>query len=142
MDSDESSTDSSFKSSSSYDDDDSKLSDDERIPKRKSKGKRNSSIKEEHVPKSSKVKEKTAVKLPSIQDLAKRFRLLELKLGEKGNNTDGLPPKVHSTMYCLMCRQQGHRLQGCSESKFFIVQGICRRDLNNRIVMSDGSTLP
>ena len=142
MDLDESSTDSSFESSSSYDDNKSKSSDDERIPKQKLKGKRNSSVKEEHVPKSSKVEEKTAVKSPSIQDLAERFRLLELKLGEKGNNMDSLPPKVHSNMYCLMCRQQGHRLQDCSESKFFIVQGICRMNLNNRLVMSDGSALP
>src|SRR5258708_23557804 len=131
VDSDESSTDSSFESSSSYDDNESKSSNDERIPKRKSKGQRNGYSKEEHVPKSSKVKEKTAVKSPSIQDLAERFRLLELKLGEKGNNMDSLPPKVHSTMYCLMCGQQGHRLQDCSELKFFIVQGICRMNLNN-----------
>ncbi len=86
MDSDELSTDSSFESSSSYDDNESKSSDDERIPKQKSKGKRNGSIKEEHVPKSSKVEEKTAVKSPSIQDFAERFRLLELKLGEKGSD--------------------------------------------------------
>ncbi len=120
VDSDELSTDSSSKSSN-----------DERIPKWKLKGKSNGSIKEEHIPKLSKVKEKMAVKLPNVQDLAKRFRLLELKLAENGYNMDSLPPKVHSTMYCLMCRQQGHGLQDCSESKFFIVQGICRMNLNN-----------
>ena len=41
-----------------------------------------------------------------------------------------------------MCRLLGHGIRDCHESKFFITQGICRLDLNNRVVMSDGSALP
>ncbi len=107
MDSEESSTDSGSELSSSYDDG-YESSDDEGMTKRKSK--RNGSVKEEYVPKESKVKEKVAVKSPNVQDLAKRFRLLELKLGENSSNMDTMPPKVHSTLYCLMCGQQGHGL--------------------------------
>src|SRR5258708_38978183 len=44
-------------------------------------------------------------------------------------------------MYCIMCGRSGHRIQECSESKFFITQGICSLDVNNRVVMSDGTAL-
>src|SRR6266436_8204152 len=45
-------------------------------------------------------------------------------------------------MYCIMCSQSGHRIRECSELKFFISQDICRMDVNNRVVMSDGTALP
>src|SRR5260221_14606277 len=45
-------------------------------------------------------------------------------------------------MYCIMCGRSGHGIQECSESKFFITQGICSLDVNNRVVMSDGTALP
>ncbi len=45
-------------------------------------------------------------------------------------------------MYCIMCGRSGHGIQECSESKFFITQGICSLDINNRVVMSDGTALP
>src|SRR5258708_3181687 len=44
-------------------------------------------------------------------------------------------------MYCIMCGRSGHRIQECSESKFFITQGICSLDVNNRVVMSSGTAL-
>src|SRR5260221_6228724 len=41
-----------------------------------------------------------------------------------------------------MCGKQGHGICDCSESKFFIVQGICRMDVNNHVIMGDGTVLP
>ncbi len=49
---------------------------------------------------------------------------------------------MHSVMYCIMCGKQGHSIHDCSESKFFIAQGICRMDVNNHVVMGDGTVLP
>src|SRR5258708_18314412 len=69
------------------------------------------------------------------------FRRLELKLGEQ-TNWDSQTQNPRPTLYCIMCRHSGHGIRECSESKFFIAQGICRMDLNNRVVMSDGSVLP
>src|SRR5258708_36555667 len=57
-------------------------------------------------------------------------------------NREGLPPKMRSIMYCIMCGKQGHGICDCSESKFFIAQGICCMDVNNCIVMGDGMALP
>ena len=54
---------------------------------------------------------------------------------------EGQPPKIR-TIYCIMCGKQGHVIRDCAESKFFLGQGICRMDLNNQVVMSDGSSLP
>ena len=45
-------------------------------------------------------------------------------------------------MYCIMCGKSGHGIRECSKSKFFITQDICRMDVNNRVVMSDGTALP
>src|SRR5258708_37491333 len=45
-------------------------------------------------------------------------------------------------MYCIMCGKSGHGIHDCSKSKFFISQGICRMDVNNRVIMSDGTALP
>src|SRR5258708_9742520 len=73
--------------------------------------------------------------------VAERFKCLELKLGERGGS-QSQPPRMRSAMYCIMCGQSGHRIKECSESKFFIGQGICRMDVNNRVVMGDRSTLP
>src|SRR5258708_28964115 len=44
-------------------------------------------------------------------------------------------------MYCIMCGQSGHRIKECSGSKFLIGQGICRMDINNGVVVGDGSAL-
>src|SRR5258708_22062099 len=41
-----------------------------------------------------------------------------------------------------MCGKQGHVIRDCAKLKFFLGQGICRMDLNNRVMMSDGSSLP
>ena len=77
----------------------------------------------------------------TIDNLAEHFKHLELKLGERGRQSSQ-PPRVRATMYCIMCGQSGHGIQECLESKFFISQDICRMDVNNRVVMSDGTTLP
>ncbi len=45
-------------------------------------------------------------------------------------------------MYCIMCGASGHGIRECAESKFFIGQDICRMDVNNQVVMSDGMALP
>ncbi len=139
--------DSSSESSSLPSEDESGSSDEEEVIKPKSKGKRcDSPIKDESVLKESKAEEK-AVKLDAnvqsnIEDLAERFKRLELKLGERARNHEGLPPKMHSVMYCIMCGKQGHGICDCSESKFFIAQGICHMDVNNCVVMGDGTALP
>ncbi len=77
----------------------------------------------------------------NIDDLAEHFRCLELKLGEWGGSQTQ-PPKMRMAMYCIMCGQSRHGICECSESKFFIMQGICRMDINNRVIMGDGSALP
>ncbi len=77
---------------------------------------------------------------PNIEDLAEHFKRLELKLGERGGQSSQ-SPKMRTTMYCIMCGQSGHGIRECSESKFFIAQGICRLDVNNRVIMNDGTAL-
>ncbi len=77
--------------------------------------------------KESKDKEKPSSEptvTPNIEDLAEHFKWLELKLGERGGQLSQ-SPKMHATMYCIMCGQSGHGIWECSESKFFITQGIC-----------------
>src|SRR5260221_8462756 len=71
-----------------------------------------------------------------------QFKRLELQLGERAGNCEGLPPKRCSIMYCIMCGKQGHGSCDCSESKFFIVQGIFRMYVNNHVIMGDGTVLP
>ena len=100
----------------------------------------------EEGPKETKDDEKPLVKVDSpaqsnIEDLAERFRRLELKLGEQ-TNWDSQTQNPRPTLYCIMCRHSGHGIRECSESKFFIAQGICHMDLNNCVVMSDSSVLP
>ncbi len=139
--------DSSSESSSSPSEDESESSDEEEVVKPKSKGKRHDSpVKDENASKESKTEEK-AVKpdenvQSNIEDLAARFKRLELQLGERAGNREGLPPKTRLIMYCIMCGKQGHSIRDCSESKFFIAQGICRMDVNNRVIMGDGTALP
>ena len=76
----------------------------------------------------------------NIEDLAEHFKHLKLKLGEHGGQ-QSQPPKMQAAMYCIMCGKSGHGIHECSESKFFITQDICRMDINNRIVMSNGTAL-
>ena len=131
-------------SSSSSAEEDSSSDEEEVEVKRKAKGKRGSS--REDVPKESKSEEKTTAKSdPNVQsnidDLAERFKRLELQLGERGNR-DAQAQKTRATVYCVMCGKAGHVIRECPDSKFFLGQGICRMDVNNRVVMSDGSALP
>ena len=99
--------DSSSESSSLPSEDESKSSDEEEVVKPKSKGKRcNSPIKDKNVSKESKTEEK-AVKpdeniQSNIEDLAAQFKRLELQLGERAGNREGLPPKMCLIMYCIM----------------------------------------
>src|SRR5258707_13937595 len=95
--------DSSSESSSLPSEDKSGSSDEEEVVKPKAKGKRRDSpIKDESASKESKAEEK-AVKpdanvQSNIEDLAERFKRLELKLGERAGNHEGLPPKMRSVM--------------------------------------------
>src|SRR5260370_3206017 len=81
----------------------------------------------------------------NIDDLAECFKHLELQLGE-GARCVSLtqPPMIatQSVIYCIMCGTQGHGICDCAELKYFLAQGIYCLDLNNCIVMMDGSTLP
>src|SRR5258708_6054415 len=77
----------------------------------------------------------------NIEDLANRFKRLELKLGERSGQ-QSQPPRTRAAMYCIMCGASGHGIRDCTESKFFIGQDICRMDVNNCVVMSDGTALP
>src|SRR5258705_9288055 len=117
---------------------------DEPDEKKKSTKKKGRAEKHEKSAKELKEEEKPSsepIATPNIEDLAERFKHLELKLGERGGQSSQ-PPKMRTTMYCIMCGQSGHGIQECSESKFFITQGICRLDVNNRVVMNDGTALP
>ena len=112
--------------------------------KRKSKKKKSRVERREKSPKDSKEEEKPSsepVATPNIEDLAERFKRLELKLGERAGQSSQ-SPKPRTTMYCIMCGQSGHGIRECQESKFFIAQGICRFDVHNRVVMNDGTALP
>src|SRR5258708_7365489 len=77
----------------------------------------------------------------NIEDLAERFRQLELKLSKRSNQE---PPgqRSRSSLYCIMCGTVGHLVRECVALRFFIARWICQMDLNNRVVMSDGSALP
>ena len=78
----------------------------------------------------------------SINDLTQRFKRLEMKLAEKsGSPQMRMEPRTDDRI-CFMCGRQGHLVRECQECKFFLSQGICRLDTNNRVVMSDGSPLP
>ncbi len=119
---------------------DNELGTNRKAKKKKGKGEKlNRKVKEpkgeERVPE----KPDLAVQL-NIKDLAERFRCLELKLVEQSPNREN-QPRLRS-MYCIMCGQPGHGIRDCYDSKALIGQGVCRMDLNGRVVMSDGSSLP
>src|SRR5258708_18810260 len=135
---------SDLSTSSSEDELSSDKDEDEPDKKKKSTKKKSRVEKCEKSAKESKEEEKPSsepIVTPNIEDLAERFKHLELKLGERGGQLSQ-PPKTQTTMYCIMCGQSGHGIRECSESKFFIAQGICRLNINNRVVMNDGTTLP
>src|SRR6266436_2555890 len=116
---------------------------DEPDEKKKSTKKKGRAEKHEKSAKESKEEEKPSsepIATPNIEDLAECFKCLKLKLGERGGQLSQ-PPKMRTTMYCIMCGQSGHGIQECSESKFFIAQGICRLNINNRVIMNDGTAL-
>src|SRR5258708_10169606 len=132
-------------SSSSSKDKESDSSEEESSSKVRLKRKKGNGRKEEGVTKDPKLDERESEKpepavQSNIEDLVERFKCLELKLGEQTQTNEGQPPKIRM-IYCIMCGKQGHVIRDCAESKFFLGQGICRMDLNNRVVMSDGSSL-
>ncbi len=121
---------------------------DDGVEERKKNGKRKARVKkkvEEKKDKGAKMtkeEEKSVVDQngqSNIEDLAECFKQLKLRLG---TGQPSQPPKTRSVMYCIMCGKLGHGIRDCSESKFFIGQDICRMDVNNRVVMSDGTALP
>jgi len=120
--SDEDSSDdnSTIPSSSSSSDEELSSDEDESERKRKSsrKGKKRSDEKE------TKENEKPSDKVDppvqsNIEDLAERFRRLELKLGERANR-DSQTQNPRPALYCIMCGHSGHGIRDCSESKFFM----------------------
>ena len=135
--------DSSSLSSSSQEEGSSSSDEDEPEVKKRLKGKRGSS--RDDIPRESKNEEKPPTSDPNmhsnIDDLAEWFRRLELQLGERGNR-DAQVQTQRATVYCFMCGKPGHVVRDCEDSRFFLTQGICRLDINNRVVMSDGSALP
>src|SRR5258708_21883051 len=77
----------------------------------------------------------------NIEDLTECFKHLELKLGERSNRK--FPSqRPRSSLYCIMRGKSGHLVRECDDSRFLIAQEICMMDLNNRVVMTDGSPLP
>src|SRR5258708_12700402 len=48
---------------------------------------------------------------------------------------------MQATMYCIMCGVSGDGIRDCSKSKFLIGQDICRMDVKNWVIMSDGTEL-
>jgi len=53
----------------------------------------------------------------NIDDLAERFKRLELRLAEHGNR-DAQPQRIGNTMSCIMCGEFGHGIRDCEQSKF------------------------
>src|SRR5260370_23562704 len=107
-------------------------------------------MKKEETVSSSKEEEKITIRpdatmQSNIDDLAEHFKHLELQLGEGARHVSPTQPPMiatQSVIYCIMCGTQGHGICDCTELKYFLAQGICCLDLNNCIVMMDGSTLP
>src|SRR5260370_42492382 len=80
----------------------------------------------------------------NIDDLVEHFKCLELQLGEGARCVPPTQPPMiatQSVMYCIMCGTQGHGICDCTKSKYFLTQGICCLDLNNHVVMMNGSML-
>src|SRR5260221_12904196 len=115
--------------------------DDDDTKERKKAGKKKSREKNVKEPKDEEKPAMDQHVQMNIEDLADRFKCLELKLGERSGQ-QSQPPRTRVAMYCIMCRASGHGIRDCAESKFFIRQDICRMDVNNRVVMSDGTALP
>jgi len=144
--SDESDEDMDSELSSSSEEEESESSDEESSSlKGRAKKKKGNGVKGEGVMKDPKPNDRVAKKpelavQSNIEDLAERFKHLELKLGEQTQMNENQPPKLRM-IYCIMCGKQGHVIQDCTKSKFFLGQGICRMDLNNHVVMSDGLLL-
>ncbi|SRR5258708_4492383 len=131
---DKSEEDTSSELESSLEEGESELSDDEETMNRKARKKKGKGVKlngkvkeqkeEEWVPE----KPDLAVQL-NIEDLADRFKCLELKLIEQSQSQENQPSKAR-LMYCFMCRQTGHGIRDCINLKILIGQGVCRMDLN------------
>ena len=136
--SDEMASDSSASSKGEESSDDE---DDDDTEERKKAGKKKSREKNAKEPKDEEKPATDQHVQTNIEDLADRFKRLELKLGERSGQ-QSQPPRTRAAMYCIMCGASGHGIQDCAESKFFIGQDICRMDVNNRVVMSDGTALP
>ncbi len=117
----------------------------EQQKKKLSERKRKGSMKEGG-PKKTKDKEKSPPKADqntqsNIEDLAEQFNHLELQLSKREHQEPQLQ-SPRSSVYCFMCGQSDHGIRDCPDSKYFIMKGICRLDVNHRVVMSDGSELP
>ena len=111
---------------------------------RKKSVKKKSSVREENS-KEVKMEVQTSPKSDpvvqsNIEDLAERFKRLELQLGERVNREPQAPR--FRTLYCVMCGREGHGICDCAEAKMLLGHQICRLDTNNRVVMSDGTALP
>jgi len=108
----ESSDDGASDSSASSSEDELSSDEDEDEPdeKKKSTKKKSRVEKCKKSTKESKEEEKPSsepIATPNIEDLAECFKCLELKLGERGGQLSQ-PPKMQTTMYCIMCGQSGH----------------------------------
>src|SRR5260221_6491976 len=123
----------------------SELSDDEETTNGKARKKKGKGVKLNRKAKELKEEEQVPEKpdlaiQSNIEDLADRFKCLELKLIEQSQRQENQPSKARP-MYCFMCGQTGHGIQDCINLKILIGQGVCRMDLNGQVVMSDGSLL-
>ena len=90
----------------------SELSDDEETMNGKARKKKGKGVKLNRKAKEQKEEDQVPEKPDSavqsnIEDLADRFKCLELKLIEQMQSQENQPSKARS-MYCFMCRQTGH----------------------------------
>ena len=49
---------------------------------------------------------------------------------------------MNQSLKCFMCNEYGHGIQDCTQMKEFIALGVLKVDMNNRVVLDDGSSLP
>ena len=112
---------------------DEESSDDEEkeLKGKKKKNKKKTSVKESSA-KESTVPKADPVTQSNMDDLAKRFKRMELQLVER-TTWESVAPRF-KTPYCVMCGVEGHSIRDCDEAKFLIGQGICHWDMNNHIV--------
>jgi len=132
---------SSSSSSSSSEEDSSSSDEDEPYTRTRLRGRKKRMVREDVLEDAKNDEISDSNVQTNIDDLAERFKQLELKLGEHGN-ADPQMRNTRSSVLCFMCGEPGHIARECPESKFFLGQGICRIDSNNRVVMNDGSALP